>query len=61
MRVLYVCALQLDEAKALAKGVIEMGEEAEESLAKAHLTIGLCYSLQASDGKSVPTYSSGSV
>lgn len=35
-----------------------MGEGAEESLARAHLTIGLCYSLQASDGKSVCFHSS---
>lgn len=33
--------------------MVALGEEAEESLAKAHLAIGLCYSLQASDGKSV--------
>lgn len=50
---MYICAFQLDEAEALAKGVIALGEEAEESLAKGHLTIGLCYSLQASNSKSV--------
>ncbi|GAA6110458.1 tetratricopeptide repeat protein 7A [Tachysurus ichikawai] len=47
-----VCINQLhwlDEAEALAKSVIALGEGAEESLARAHLTIGLCYSLQASD------------
>ncbi|KAK3553897.1 hypothetical protein QTP70_012727 [Hemibagrus guttatus] len=38
-----------DEAEALAKSVTALGEGAEESLARAHLTIGLCYSLQASD------------
>ncbi|TSK42145.1 Tetratricopeptide repeat protein 7A [Bagarius yarrelli] len=47
-----VCINQLhwlDEAEALAKDVIALGEGAEESLARAHLTKGLCYSLQASD------------
>ncbi|KAG7334251.1 hypothetical protein KOW79_002658 [Hemibagrus wyckioides] len=47
-----VCINQLhwlDEAEALAKSVTALGEGAEESLARAHLTIGLCYSLQASD------------
>ncbi|KAF7710657.1 hypothetical protein HF521_009529 [Silurus meridionalis] len=47
-----VCINQLhwlDEAETLAKGVVALGEGAEESLARAHLTVGLCYSLQASD------------
>ncbi|XP_022540696.2 tetratricopeptide repeat protein 7A isoform X2 [Astyanax mexicanus] len=47
-----VCINQLhwlEEAQALAQSVVALGEEAEESLAKAHLAIGLCCSLRASD------------
>ncbi|XP_062851121.1 tetratricopeptide repeat protein 7A [Trichomycterus rosablanca] len=47
-----VCINQLhwlDEAETLAKSVISMKEGAGESLARAHLAIGLCHSLQASD------------
>ncbi|KAG9275125.1 tetratricopeptide repeat protein 7A [Astyanax mexicanus] len=47
-----VCINQLhwlEEAQALAQSVVALGKEAEESLAKAHLAIGLCCSLRASD------------
>lgn len=47
-----VCINQLhwlEEAEALAQSVVALGEGAEESLAKAHLAIGLCCSLRASD------------
>uniref|UniRef100_A0A3B4C7G8 Tetratricopeptide repeat protein 7 N-terminal domain-containing protein n=1 Tax=Pygocentrus nattereri TaxID=42514 RepID=A0A3B4C7G8_PYGNA len=47
-----VCINQLhwiEEAEALAQSVVALGEGAEESLARAHLAIGLCCSLRASD------------
>ncbi|XP_035387319.1 tetratricopeptide repeat protein 7A isoform X3 [Electrophorus electricus] len=47
-----VCINQLHwlgEAKALAKSVIALGEGAGESFPRAHLALGLCFSLQASD------------
>lgn len=46
-----VCACQLEDAVSLSAGVVALGDGAEESLARAHLAIGLCRSLQASDGK----------
>ncbi|XP_028845903.1 tetratricopeptide repeat protein 7A isoform X2 [Denticeps clupeoides] len=39
----------LKEAEALAQSVIDMDERAEEALPRAHLAIGLCLSLRASD------------
>ncbi|XP_030627001.1 tetratricopeptide repeat protein 7A [Chanos chanos] len=47
-----VCINQLhwlEEAEALAESVITLGDEAGESLSRAVLAKGLCYSLQASD------------
>uniref|UniRef100_A0A673Y186 Tetratricopeptide repeat domain 7A n=1 Tax=Salmo trutta TaxID=8032 RepID=A0A673Y186_SALTR len=41
----------LEEAEALSQSVVSMGEEAAEFLSRAYLTVGLCCSLQASDGK----------
>uniref|UniRef100_A0A8C7PQ26 Tetratricopeptide repeat domain 7A n=1 Tax=Oncorhynchus mykiss TaxID=8022 RepID=A0A8C7PQ26_ONCMY len=41
----------LEEAEALSQSVVSMGEEAAEFLSRAFLTVGLCCSLQASDGK----------
>uniref|UniRef100_A0A4W5QB22 Tetratricopeptide repeat domain 7A n=1 Tax=Hucho hucho TaxID=62062 RepID=A0A4W5QB22_9TELE len=41
----------LGEAEALSQSVVSMGEEAAEFLSRAYLTVGLCCSLQASDGK----------
>uniref|UniRef100_A0A8C9XSE1 Tetratricopeptide repeat domain 7A n=1 Tax=Sander lucioperca TaxID=283035 RepID=A0A8C9XSE1_SANLU len=49
-----VCIGQLhwfEEAEALSQSVVSMGEEAEEFLPRAYLSVGLCCSLQASDGK----------
>lgn len=42
--------VQFVEAEALSKGVVSMGEEAGEFLPRAYLALGLCYSLQASNG-----------
>ncbi|XP_039593858.1 tetratricopeptide repeat protein 7A isoform X1 [Polypterus senegalus] len=39
----------LEEGVAFSKMVTEMGENAGEHLAKGHLALGLCYSLQATD------------
>lgn len=44
--------VQIKEAEALSQSVVSMGEEAGEFLPKAYLGLGLCCSLQASDGKS---------
>ncbi|XP_031139966.1 tetratricopeptide repeat protein 7A [Sander lucioperca] len=47
-----VCIGQLhwfEEAEALSQSVVSMGEEAEEFLPRAYLSVGLCCSLQASD------------
>ncbi|XP_034754431.1 tetratricopeptide repeat protein 7A [Etheostoma cragini] len=47
-----VCIGQLhwfEEAEALSQSVVSMGEEAEEFLPRAYLSLGLCCSLQASD------------
>uniref|UniRef100_A0A3B5B6H1 Tetratricopeptide repeat protein 7A-like n=1 Tax=Stegastes partitus TaxID=144197 RepID=A0A3B5B6H1_9TELE len=49
-----VCIGQLhwyEEAEALAQSVVSMGQEAGEFLPRAYLALGLCCSLQASDGK----------
>uniref|UniRef100_A0A6Q2XJ13 Tetratricopeptide repeat protein 7 N-terminal domain-containing protein n=1 Tax=Esox lucius TaxID=8010 RepID=A0A6Q2XJ13_ESOLU len=49
-----VCINQLhwlEEAEALSQSVVAMGEGAAEFLPRAYLTMGLCCSLQASDGK----------
>uniref|UniRef100_A0A3Q3F0R2 Tetratricopeptide repeat domain 7A n=1 Tax=Labrus bergylta TaxID=56723 RepID=A0A3Q3F0R2_9LABR len=49
-----VCIGQLhwfEEAEALSKTVMSMGEEAREFLPRAYLSLGLSCSLQASDGK----------
>lgn len=43
--------LQLEEGEHFAKMVIDMGEDAGESLAKGYLALGLTYSLQATDGE----------
>uniref|UniRef100_A0A8D3AX61 Tetratricopeptide repeat domain 7A n=1 Tax=Scophthalmus maximus TaxID=52904 RepID=A0A8D3AX61_SCOMX len=47
-----VCICQLhwfDEAEALSRSVMSMGEDAGEFLPRAYLSLGLCCSLQASD------------
>ncbi|KPP79192.1 hypothetical protein Z043_101246, partial [Scleropages formosus] len=41
----------LEEGEALAQSVITMGDGAVEFLPRAHLAVGLCCSLQATDGK----------
>lgn len=46
-----MCVCQLEDAVSLSAGVVALGECAGESLPRAHLAIGLCRSLQASDGK----------
>uniref|UniRef100_A0A673IDZ9 Tetratricopeptide repeat domain 7A n=1 Tax=Sinocyclocheilus rhinocerous TaxID=307959 RepID=A0A673IDZ9_9TELE len=49
-----VCINQLhwlEDAVSLSAGVVALGEGAGEFLPRAHLAIGLCRSLQASDGK----------
>lgn len=46
-----MCVCQLEDAVSLAGRVVALGECAGESLPRAHLTIGLCRSLQASDGR----------
>uniref|UniRef100_A0A8C2JFC3 Tetratricopeptide repeat domain 7A n=1 Tax=Cyprinus carpio TaxID=7962 RepID=A0A8C2JFC3_CYPCA len=49
-----VCINQLhwlEDAVSLSAGVVALGGGAGESLPRAHLAIGLCRSLQASDGK----------
>lgn len=43
--------LQLEEGEYFAKVVIDLGEDAGESLAKGYLALGLTYSLQATDGE----------
>lgn len=50
--------LQLEEGERFAKMVIDLGEDAGESLAKGYLALGLTYSLQATDGE-LPCLSSG--
>ncbi|XP_041107326.1 tetratricopeptide repeat protein 7A isoform X2 [Polyodon spathula] len=39
----------LEEGEVFSRMVVDMAEEAGEFLAKGHLALGLCYSLQASD------------
>ncbi|MBN3320272.1 TTC7A protein, partial [Atractosteus spatula] len=39
----------LVEGEAFARKVLDMGEQAAEFLPRAHLAVGLCYSLQATD------------
>ncbi|KAK6489277.1 tetratricopeptide repeat protein 7A-like [Huso huso] len=39
----------LEEGEVFSRMVVDMAEEAGEFLAKGHLVLGLCYSLQASD------------
>lgn len=52
-----VCGrVQFEEAEALSQSVASMGEEAGELLPRAYLSLGLCYSLQASDGKDTHTH-----
>ncbi|KAI4888635.1 hypothetical protein NFI96_027073, partial [Prochilodus magdalenae] len=41
--------IRIDQAEAFAQSVVALGEGAEESLARAHLAVGLCCSLRASD------------
>lgn len=43
--------LQLEEGEHFAKMVIDLGENAGESLPKGYLALGLTYSLQATDGE----------
>lgn len=43
--------VQLEEAGVLSQRVASMGEEAREFLPRAYLSLGLCHSLQASDGE----------
>lgn len=50
--ILNLCLLlQLEEGEYFAKMVIDLGEDAGESLAKGYLALGLTYSLQATDGE----------
>lgn len=42
--------VQYEEAESLAQSVVSMGEDAAEFLPRAHVALGLCYSLQASNG-----------
>lgn len=42
--------VQLEEALTLSQSVVSMGEEAGELLPRAYLSVGLCYSLKASEG-----------
>ena len=51
---LCVC-VQFKEAEALSRTVVSMGEEAGEFLPRAYLAVGLCCSLQASNGKDAQT------
>ncbi|KAM8859207.1 tetratricopeptide repeat protein 7A isoform 3-T3 [Spinachia spinachia] len=44
-----MAAGKFEEAEALSQSVASMGEEAGELLPRAFLSLGLCYSLQASD------------
>ncbi|XP_066552512.1 tetratricopeptide repeat protein 7A [Amia ocellicauda] len=39
----------LEEGEAFARTVLEMGDQAAEFLPRAHLAVGLCFSLQATD------------
>jgi len=50
---MFKCVCQLEDAVSLAAGVVALGECAGESLPQAHLAIGLCRSMQATDGKPV--------
>lgn len=45
---------QLDEAVSLSQSVVSRGEDAGEFLPRAYLALGLCYSLQASEGEEDP-------
>uniref|UniRef100_A0A8C2IAL3 Tetratricopeptide repeat domain 7A n=1 Tax=Cyprinus carpio TaxID=7962 RepID=A0A8C2IAL3_CYPCA len=59
-----VCINQLhwlEDAVSLSAGVVALGECAGESLPRAHLAIGLCRSLLASDGKPGPQLSSAAL
>uniref|UniRef100_A0A3B3QGU9 Tetratricopeptide repeat domain 7A n=1 Tax=Paramormyrops kingsleyae TaxID=1676925 RepID=A0A3B3QGU9_9TELE len=40
----------LEQGEALAQSVVAMGDEAGDFLPRAHLAIGLCYSLRATEG-----------
>lgn len=42
--------VQLEEALTLSQRVASMGKEAGELLPRAYLSVGLCYSLKASEG-----------
>lgn len=42
--------VQLEEALTLSQRVASMGKEAGEFLPRAYLSVGLCYSLKASEG-----------
>lgn len=53
VRVKVVCmCVQLEEALTLSQRVASMGKEAGEFLPRAYLSVGLCYSLKASEGNS---------
>ncbi len=52
----HVCSrVQFEEAEALSQSVVSMGKEAGEFLPRAYLALGLCFSLQASEGKDAQT------
>lgn len=42
--------VQLEEALTLSQRVASLGKEAGEFLPRAYLSVGLCYSLKASEG-----------
>lgn len=48
--------VQFEEAEALSQSVVSMGDKAGEFLPRAYLALGLCCSLQASEGKDTQTY-----
>lgn len=47
--------VQFEEAEALSQSVVSMGDKAGEFLPRAYLALGLCCSLQASEGKDTQT------
>lgn len=47
--------VQFEEAEVLSQRVVSMGEEAGEFLPRAYLALGLCCSLQASEGMDTQT------
>lgn len=44
----FIC--QLEQGETLVQSVVAMGDDAGDFLPRAHLAIGLCYSLRATEG-----------